>query len=103
MLKTLLGAFVGARVQERSGHPLTGAVVGAAAVSLARRSLPSPSAWRWASLPWSWCRATARGARPSPRLGARALPGSSEPGSALGVFIRPLTNLARFRKGQGSQ
>ena len=40
MLKTLLGAFVGAKVQEKSGHPVTGAVVGAAAVSLARRSLP---------------------------------------------------------------
>ena len=40
MLKTLLGAFVGARVREKSGHPVTGAVVGAAAVSLARRSLP---------------------------------------------------------------
>ncbi len=40
MLKNILGAFVGAKVQEKSGHPLTGAVVGAAAVSLARRSLP---------------------------------------------------------------
>jgi hypothetical protein len=40
MLKTLLGAFLGAKVEERSGHPITGAVVGAAAVSLARRSLP---------------------------------------------------------------
>ncbi len=40
MLKTLLGAFVGAKVRENTGHPLTGAVVGAAAVGLARRSLP---------------------------------------------------------------
>jgi len=40
MLKTILGAFVGAKVQDRAGHPLTGAVVGAAAVNLARRSLP---------------------------------------------------------------
>jgi hypothetical protein len=39
-IKDLLGAFIGAKVQEKSGHPMTGAVVGAAAVALARRSLP---------------------------------------------------------------
>lgn len=40
MLKTLLGAFIGAKVEQKAGHPLTGAVVGTAAVALARRSLP---------------------------------------------------------------
>lgn len=40
MLKNFLGAFVGSRMQARAGHPVAGAVVGAAAMSLARRSLP---------------------------------------------------------------
>jgi hypothetical protein len=40
VLKNLLGAFIGATVKEKSGHPISGALVGAAAVSLARRSLP---------------------------------------------------------------
>ncbi len=40
MLKNLLGAFIGAKVEQKSGHPLTGAVVGTAVVALAKRSLP---------------------------------------------------------------
>jgi hypothetical protein len=40
MLKNLLGTFIGAKVEQRAGHPLAGAVVGTAAVALARRSLP---------------------------------------------------------------
>lgn len=40
MLKNLLGAFIGSKIEQKSGHPLTGAVVGAAAVSIAKRSLP---------------------------------------------------------------
>ena len=40
MLKNLLGAFIGAKVEQNSGRPLTGAVVGTAAVALAKRSLP---------------------------------------------------------------
>ncbi len=40
MLKNLLGAFIGSKIEQKSGHPLTGAVVGATAVAIARRSLP---------------------------------------------------------------
>ena len=40
MLKNLLGAFVGAKAQANTGHPLAGAVVGATAMAIARRSLP---------------------------------------------------------------
>jgi hypothetical protein len=40
MLKNLLGAFIGAKVEEKSGKPLLGAAAGATAVAIAKRSLP---------------------------------------------------------------
>jgi hypothetical protein len=40
MLKELLGAFVGAKVEQKSGKPLLGAAAGATAVAVARRSWP---------------------------------------------------------------
>ncbi len=40
MLKNLLGAFIGSKIEQRTGHPVAGAVIGATAVSIAKRSLP---------------------------------------------------------------
>jgi hypothetical protein len=40
MFKELLGAFVGAKVEEKSGKPLLGAAVGVTAVAVAKRSWP---------------------------------------------------------------
>jgi hypothetical protein len=62
MLKNMIGAFLGAKAEQKSGHPLIGAAVGATAVAIAKRSLPvAPSASRSASPAWSCCRAIDRG------------------------------------------
>ena len=40
MLKNLIGAFIGAKAEQKSGHALVGAAAGATAVALVKRSLP---------------------------------------------------------------
>lgn len=40
MFRNLLGAFIGSKIEQRAGKPLTGAVVGAVAMAAAKRSLP---------------------------------------------------------------
>ena len=40
MFRNLLGAFIGSRVEQGAGKPVTGAVVGALAMAVAKRSLP---------------------------------------------------------------
>jgi hypothetical protein len=40
MLKNMIGAFLGAKAEKKSGNPLVGAAVGATAVAIAKRSLP---------------------------------------------------------------
>ena len=40
MLKNILAAFIGARVEKNANKPVLGAVLGVAALAVARRSLP---------------------------------------------------------------
>ena len=40
MFRNLLGAFIGSKIEQGGGKPVTGAVVGAVAMAIAKRSLP---------------------------------------------------------------